>query len=170
MNITSGIFRGRKLNSPKDERTHPMGSRERLALFNSLGSLEGLTVLDAYAGSGAVGLEALSRGATHVTFIEKSRKVAEVLKENIKTLGVESQTDIIIGDVAQNLTTNYDIIIADPPYDKPLDANLLNELASHAGVFVLSHPESFNPAEINRELSSSKAYANARISIYRQNY
>ena len=87
--ITSGLFRGRELKAPQNGITHPMGSREKLALFNSLNEkIEGKIILDVFAGTGALGLEALSRGATHVTFIEADKKAAEILKQNAILLGV----------------------------------------------------------------------------------
>ena len=125
MRITSGIFRGRKLVSPNSEATHPMGDREKLALFNSLGdSIKGAVVLDLFAGSGALGLEALSRGAKDVDFVENSRKAVLSIKSNISALEVSNSTNIFAQDVKVFLDyalTNpkkYDIILIDPPYDK----------------------------------------------------
>ena len=89
--ITSGSLRGRTIRSPRSSLTHPMGAREKLALFNMIGAeLPGAVVLDAFAGSGALGIEALSRGAHLVTFIEKDLKIAENLIENLKTVGIGS--------------------------------------------------------------------------------
>ena len=100
MRITSGIFRGRKLVSPNSETTHPMGDREKLALFNSLGdSIKGTVVLDLFAGSGALGLEALSRGAKDVDFVENSRKAVLSIKSNISALEVSNSTNIFAQDV-----------------------------------------------------------------------
>ena len=125
MRITSGIFRGRKLVSPNSEATHPMGDREKLALFNSLGDdVKNATVLDLFAGSGALGLEALSRGAKDVDFVENSRKAILSIKTNLSTLEVSSSTNIFAQDVKVFLDyalanpKKYDIILIDPPYDK----------------------------------------------------
>ncbi len=125
MRITSGIFRGRKLVSPNSEATHPMGDREKLALFNSLGdSIKGAVVLDLFAGSGALGLEALSRGAKNVDFVENSRKAVLSIKSNISALEVSNSTNIFAQDVKVFLDyalanpKKYDIILIDPPYDK----------------------------------------------------
>ncbi len=125
MRITSGIFRGRKLVSPNSEATHPMGDREKLALFNSLGdSIKGAVVLDLFAGSGALGLEALSRGAKNVDFVENSRKAVLSIKSNISALEVLNSTNIFAQDVKVFLDyalanpKKYDIILIDPPYDK----------------------------------------------------
>ncbi|MBR3204787.1 RsmD family RNA methyltransferase [Candidatus Saccharibacteria bacterium] len=90
MRIISGIYKNHKLESPFSKETHPMGDREKIALFNMLesgfGSLEGTEVLDAYAGTGALGLEAISRGAKSVIFVEKSKKTAKILENNLKSL------------------------------------------------------------------------------------
>lgn len=125
MRITSGIFRGRKLVSPNSETTHPMGDREKLALFNSLGdSIKGAVVLDLFAGSGALGLEALSRGAKDIDFVENSRKAVLSIKSNISALEVSNSTNIFVQDVKVFLDyalanpKKYDIILIDPPYDK----------------------------------------------------
>ncbi len=95
MRITSGKLRSRILVSPKDKHTHPMGDREKLALFNSLDlSMKGLNVLDLYAGSGALGLETISRGSHAVTFVEKSPKAIKAIKENAELLDVSKRTRI----------------------------------------------------------------------------
>ena len=84
--VTSGKYRGRRILTP-GLGTHPMGSREKLALFNMLtGKIEGATVLDAFAGSGALGIEALSRGAFKVIFVDNSKKATEVISKNLDTL------------------------------------------------------------------------------------
>ena len=89
--ITSGKFRGRKATTPGEE-THPMGERERLALFNMISDyLPGATVLDAFAGSGALGIEALSRGASEVTFIDANKKATECIRGNLASLGLEAK-------------------------------------------------------------------------------
>lgn len=87
LRVSSGRYRGRILQSPRDSRTHPMGAREKLALFNMV-NVEQATVLDAFAGSGALGIEAISRGATSVTFVENSGKVAQAIKQNLQTLEI----------------------------------------------------------------------------------
>ncbi|MBQ8992361.1 RsmD family RNA methyltransferase [Candidatus Saccharibacteria bacterium] len=90
LRILSGKYKGLKLLSPDLKTTHPMGSREKLALFNMLSPyLAGATVLDYFAGSGALGLEALSRGAASVTFVENNQKARQVIRENCRRCGVE---------------------------------------------------------------------------------
>ena len=170
--ITSGLFRGRELKAPQNGITHPMGSREKLALFNSLSDkIEGKIILDVFAGTGALGLEALSRGAAHVTFIEADKKAAEILKQNSILLGVYEQVRIYNTKVEKiDFDSPFDIVIADPPYEyfHDLPLSVLDRLAQTAsGYFVLSHPSDFDPHAINAELLSTKAYAGSRITIFK---
>lgn len=170
--ITSGLFRGRELKSPQNGITHPMGSREKLALFNSLSDkIKGKIILDVFAGTGALGLEALSRGATHVTFIEADKKAAEILKQNSILLGVYEQVRIYNTKVEKiDFDSPFDIVIADPPYEyfHDLPLSVLDRLAQTASeYFVLSHPSDFDPHAINAELLSTKAYAGSRITIFK---
>ena len=117
--ITSGKLRGRSIKSPNSRLAHPMGSREKLALFNMIAEdLPQARVLDAFAGSGALGIEALSRGVKEVVFIEKVPKIARVISENIKSLDLLNKVEVFVGDVDNYVTSeSFDVIIADPPYD-----------------------------------------------------
>ena len=170
--ITSGLFRGRELKAPQNGVTHPMGSREKLALFNSLGDkIKDKIILDVFAGTGALGLEALSRGASHVTFIEADKKAAEILKQNAIVLGVFEQVRIYNTKAEKiDFDSPFDIVIADPPYEyfHDLPLSVLDRLAKTAReYFVLSHPSDFDPHAIDAELLSTKAYAGSRITIFR---
>lgn len=170
LRLIAGIYGGRLIKTPGTHATHPMGDRERGAIFNFLQHhLAGTQVLDAFAGSGAIGLEALSRGASHVTFLEKDPKALRTLKENIDKLGVAQQTSVTKNPAG--LKSDFDIIIADPPYDKPqyaLVVNLLDHLKL-GGYFILSHPKT-NPPPSPKHLAllSDKTYANANIKIYQK--
>ena len=170
--ITSGLFRGRELKAPQNGVTHPMGSREKLALFNSLSDkIKDKIILDVFAGTGALGLEALSRGASHVTFIEADTKAAEILKQNAIVLGVFEQVRIYNTKAEKiDFDSPFDIVIADPPYEyfHDLPLSVLDRLAKTAReYFVLSHPSDFDPHAIDAELLSTKAYAGSRITIFR---
>ena len=165
--ITSGKYRGRNIESPNSKLTHPMGSREKLALFNMIaGELDEARVLDAYAGSGALGIEALSRGAKDVVFVEKNAKICKIIRENLAKLGLSAE--VICSNVVDFTTPNlFDVIIADPPYDKfnLEDVNSLVRFLKQGGILVLSHPsEAPNIPEMT--LNSSKKYADAHISVY----
>lgn len=144
-----------------------MGAREKLALFNMIsGYLPGALVLDAYAGSGALGIEALSRGAGEVEFIEKSHVAARVIRGNLQDLGIEAE--VVTGDVAKFTTSSqFDVILADPPYDvfKVEGVRHLVQFLAKNGVLVLSHPG--EAPEIDGViLKQSRKYAGATISIY----
>ena len=170
--ITSGLFRGQKITTPGGN-THPMGEREKIALFNMINdSLPGSKVLDAFSGSGALGLETLSRGASSVVFIDNNQVSYETIKDNIKKLSIpDAQAKVIRGDVYQVLTTLdniFDIVIADPPYDQ-YDTEKLTSLSSvlsrPGGVLVLSHPGDA-PDLPHLKLLKTRQYAAAHISIY----
>lgn len=166
--ITSGKFRGQAIKSPGSKLTHPMGSREKLALFNMISEyLPDAKVLDAYAGSGALGIEALSRGAEEVVFVEKSPKISRIIRENLESLGLKSK--VYTEDTAKfTADETFDIIIADPPYDNfGIDGvKNITKFLEKDGVFVLSHPSEAPEIE-NLELQKTNKYARAFISIYK---
>jgi len=133
--IISGRFKKRKLVTPKGLTTRPTLNKVRETLFNICqGEIEGATFLDLFAGSGAIGLEALSRGAASVTFVEKDRAAFQALAENIKMLGVERETRLIKGDVFKTIEhlAAFDIIFADPPYGQGFGERLLPLIIEHA--------------------------------------
>ena len=168
--ITSGIFRGRSIASPKSNLTHPMGSREKLALFNLISDfLAEATVLDAYAGSGALGIEALSRGAKTVDFIEKTSKIAQTITNNLNSLNINNARVINIDVDKFDTTKQYDIILADPPYDNfRLNSIIrLTKYLKNGGILVLSHPSSA-PDIPDLKLTKTRKYATANITIYQK--
>ena len=166
--ITSGKLRGRSIKSPNTALTHPMGSREKLALFNMIADyLPGAKVMDAYAGSGALGIEALSRGAKEAIFIEKDARACKTIRENLKTLGIEAK--VLMMDVANYVSSEkFDVILVDPPYDKFLTGEMehLSRNLKDSGVLVISHPNE-TPELPNLESIKTRKYAGANISIYR---
>lgn len=126
MRVIAGDMRGRRLIAPKGTATRPTTDRVREALFSSLASLAGPdlgaeSVLDAFAGSGALGIEALSRGALRATFIERDKSALTALRANISTLGLDDRTRIIIGNafsLAERTVAGapFALILLDPPY------------------------------------------------------
>ncbi|MGH7476525.1 MAG: 16S rRNA (guanine(966)-N(2))-methyltransferase RsmD [Longimicrobiales bacterium] len=121
MRIIAGRWRGHGIRAPRGMDTRPTTDRVREAWFSALQpALGGARVLDLYAGSGALGLEALSRGAAHVTFVERSAGALRALRENIEKLGAAGQAEIIREDVLRYLPAlrpgAFDIALADPPY------------------------------------------------------
>ncbi|AIK96957.1 16S rRNA (guanine(966)-N(2))-methyltransferase RsmD [Candidatus Odyssella acanthamoebae] len=128
MRIIGGKNRGRKLTLPDEAYTRPTTDRIREAVFNILThhpevKLQGSQVLDGFAGSGAMGLEALSRGAIHVTFVEQQVGVAKILQKNIEVLADKSQIELIRGDLMKikRASQPMDLIFLDPPYGKGLE-------------------------------------------------
>ena len=121
--IIGGSAGGRRINAPRGSNTRPTSDRVREALFSAVeswcGSLDGLRVLDLYAGSGAVGLEARSRGAGVVTLVEHDRKTAALISDNVKSLGF-TRVDVVSATVATTLVRSpvapYDLVFLDPPY------------------------------------------------------
>ena len=165
--IISGTLGGRIIDTPKVKTTHPMGDRERSAIFNRLrGELEGKVVLDAFAGSGALGIEALSLGAKHVDFLENNPKAIATIKANLAKLNLNDSSRIVRAPQEE-----YDLIFADPPYENPqyeYIEKLLKKLKS-GGIFVLSHPETPAPLDFyGLALFSDKKYAAAHIKIYQK--
>jgi 16S rRNA (guanine966-N2)-methyltransferase len=136
--IIAGKAGGRRLETPPGDRTRPTSDRVREALFSALeswaGSLQGLRVLDLYAGSGAIGLEAWSRGAAVVTLVESDRRTADLVRRNARTLGCDADVRAASVDsvLATAPATPYDIVFSDPPYPLP-EADLAHDLALLAG-------------------------------------
>ena len=140
MRIVAGTSRGRRLVVPDGTEVRPTSDRVRESVFNALYSLddavEGAAVLDLFAGTGALGLEALSRGATHVTFIENNREAATALATNIDTLGYSSQCTVIRTDARRWLSSapHFDLAFLDPPYEFAEWESLLSRLSAGLAV------------------------------------
>lgn len=174
--ITGGEYRGRKIRTPGGH-THPMGERERLALFNTVNSLieEGLNgnaVLDAFSGSGALAIEALSRGAIFALIIEKDPKAAKVIEGNLRELGIpEDRWKISNGDIYKlryiDKPSPYRVVFMDPPYDE-YDAEKIKKLAwlvSPGAYLVLSHPGDA-PEIKGMDHFYTRKYASCYVSYY----
>ncbi len=128
MNITAGKYKGQKIQAPDENITRPTLSKVRMSVFNTLQAMidfEGASFLDMYAGSGIMGLEALSRGFSKVVMVEKDRKVYNVIKSNIKRYEKDSDIQLILGDCLKideilrrkaQSDVKFDIIYIDPPY------------------------------------------------------
>jgi 16S rRNA (guanine966-N2)-methyltransferase len=174
--VIGGEFGGRLLDAPAGRRMHPMGERIRNALFNSIGSeVQGARVLDAFAGTGAVGLEALSRGASHVTFIERDKLLQKILAGNIERLGVENRTLLVRSSVANWIETvsaqQFDIILVDPPYHDTQFSTVerLLDLLKPGALMVLSHPGKGEvPTKTGVVVVDNRSYGNADLTFYRR--
>lgn len=134
MRIIAGKYRGRNVAAPKGDITRPTGDRTRETLFNMLvsrlGSFEGLSVADLFAGSGALGIEALSRGAETCLFVEEDAQAVNALRKNIETLDLRSTTKVEQGSVMRlaPAKATYDLILLDPPYGTSAGSVALDRL------------------------------------------
>ena len=119
MRVIAGQFRSRRLKSIPGDAARPTPDRLRETLFDILAPrIEGATFLDAYAGTGAVGLEALSRGAAHAYFLERNRRALEIIRENLASLAVEARATVVTGPALLTLPRyQAEIVFLDPPYD-----------------------------------------------------
>ncbi len=178
--ITGGEFRGRYIRADIGVGTHPMGDRPRLGLMNSLmarGAITGANVLDAFAGTGALGLEVLSRGAARCDFIERYSLGCKVIRDNITTLGVDDRARVIHTDARiwgeeYNGAPKYDLILADPPYDNPQFSTvfLLSKALKQNGLMVLSYPGRVCEPKPNDGVVvvDDLCYGEATLALYRK--
>lgn len=150
MRIIAGKAKGRRLATPKTKEIRPVLDQVKESIFNILFSIEGLEVLDVFAGTGSIGLEAVSRGAKRAVFVDKSREAVGIIKENIKRCRFEKETKIIPKDVRTALPKlaekgdKFDLIFVDPPYLKDLVVQTINkihrlELLTDSGTIITEH-------------------------------
>ena len=150
MRVIAGTYKGRILKAPAWEGLRPTSDRLRETLFNVLaGRVAGARVLDVYAGTGAVGLEALSRGAAHVTFVESDRRAQALVAENLARCGIREGYAIIRASAARAFEmfrgspsfVPFDIVLLDPPYDHPAAQTLagVDALVAPGGLVVFEH-------------------------------
>lgn len=173
MRIISGTYGSRAINAPKGFKTHPMGERVRSALFNTLGDLDGKTVLDAFAGSGSLAIEAVSRGADSAVAIEPDRNAYEVLSGNLSDLQIDNVKAVKATAGAwssTNVDKKFDIILCDPPYNK-LQLSTVFALSKHLnpnGLMVLSYPgREATPNADGVVVVDNRNYGDAALAYYR---
>lgn len=174
MRITGGVWRRRLIQAPPGRNTRPTTDRVREALFSLLdarGALASSNVLDLFAGSGALGLEALSRGATQVTFVERHGPTLRVARRNAETLGATASSRFIRADVRAFLSrdnTPVELALADPPYDlkglPELPALLLPHLVP-GGLLVLEH-DARHQLDALAGFEQSRTYGGTILSIF----
>ncbi|HVV67324.1 MAG TPA: RsmD family RNA methyltransferase [Candidatus Saccharimonadales bacterium] len=174
MRIIAGNLGGRTFASPPGHKTHPMSDKVRGGLFNVLGDIAGLSVLDAFAGSGALGFEAASRGAKEVVALDADRAAQRTIAENIAALGLEGRVKLIKAAAGAWFSTTsqaFDLIICDPPYDD-LQVSLIERLGQRVksgGLLILSWPGSGEvPAFEEFEEAERKLYGDAQLVFYRK--
>ncbi len=174
--VIAGKYGGRTLDAPDRHTTHAMSERARNALFNSIAAeLAGARVLDAFAGSGSLGIEAMSRGANQVVFIEKDRIAAKIIQKNVDLLGIED-AKVIKTTVSNWMDTTenkegFDIIFADPPYNDVQFSTVtkLLGLLKPSALMVLSHPGKGEvPSRTGVVVVDNRSYGNLNLTLYRR--
>jgi 16S rRNA (guanine966-N2)-methyltransferase len=178
--IVAGSLGGRVLRAPAGAHTRPTSERVREALFSILGpppSPDGGQVLDLFAGSGALGIEALSRGAARAVFIDKARPALDTLRRNLAELGVADRSETILGDgvayLGRPAVGPFRWVFIDPPYRTELAARALAALPRSAltadAVVVVEHDRRNSPAEVYGDLlrTDSRRYGDTCLSLYR---
>jgi 16S rRNA (guanine966-N2)-methyltransferase len=175
MRIVAGRHKGRRLRAPAGEGTRPTADKVREALFSILGAVDGLDVLDLYAGSGAVGLEALSRGAASATFVESARPAVAAIRANLEAAGEEAE--VVSSEVAPWLRSAaergraFDLVFCDPPYDAAAEiAQTLTELLPRVAApqaLIVTESSKRNPLTLDLSLTDERTYGDTRIAIYR---
>jgi len=177
--VIAGKYGGRRLVVPdaSNTRTKPMGERIRNAMFNRIGDeLDGARVLDAFAGTGSVGLEALSRGAAHAVFVERDKTAQKLITTNIQTLGAGETAELVRTSVDNWLRSSepgkFDIIFADPPYDdlQLSTVSRLLGLLKPNGLMVLSHTGRGEVPNLENGIVvvDNRSYGNAHLTSFRR--
>jgi 16S rRNA (guanine(966)-N(2))-methyltransferase RsmD len=143
MRVIAGEFRSRRLKGLPGTATRPTPDRLRETLFDILGPrVESATFVDAYAGTGAVGIEALSRGASHAYFLERNRAAMEIIRENLASLGLEARATVLTGPVQLTIERcRADIVFVDPPYELEQEYAAVMEALGTAppGLVIVQH-------------------------------
>lgn len=172
LRIISGTLGGRTFNAPAGHKTHPMSEKMRGAIFNMLGDISGLTILDGYAGSGALSFEGLSRGAAMATAVEADKNAFSTIQENQTLLGTNLK--ISRANISSWLGTNpgvsFDIVLCDPPYDNLNKATLIQlaEATAPGGIVVYSLPPDSNfTLGDGYEKLAEKEYGDSTLVFYR---
>jgi 16S rRNA (guanine966-N2)-methyltransferase len=184
--VVAGEFRGRRLAAPRCARTRPTADRVREALFSMLGDVSGARVLDLYAGSGALGIEALSRGAESAVFVERDPRAVAAIERNLASIGLEQQVvkqdamRFLARAAGKNIAParaepapsrpTFDLVFCDPPYDSasglagPLAEHLPELTSEHARI--VTESDKRNPLELPFPLRTERTYGDTRIVIH----
>ena len=181
MRIIGGIFKGKKILEPQDKQTRPLKDLTKESIFNIINhsnkfsiNINKANVLDLFAGVGSFGIECLSQGASHVTFIEKYEGVLPILKKNLNNLKSEINYEIIESDILnrfefKSLKLNYDLIFLDPPYKEKALENILNTIIENKilkenGIIIIHrHKKEIDKFPKNFQLIDEKKYGISKI-------
>ena len=175
MRIISGYLKGRNFDSPGGHRTRPMSDKLKGAVFNVLGDVADLSVLDVFSGSGALAFEALSRGASSAVLLEQDRRAVVTIEKNIQSLGIEDTARLVPTYAhswsTRNKAQKFDIVFMDPPFED-LQEKALGKLSDHladGGILVLNFP-SFErpPYELQHlELVKQRKHGKSQLLFYK---
>jgi 16S rRNA (guanine966-N2)-methyltransferase len=175
MRVIAGSLRGRRIDAPRGVTTRPTSDRVRESLFDLLGPLSaGAAALDLFAGSGALGIEALSRGAARVTFVERDREALAALRRNLEALGMRGRARVVVGDALQASALApgpWRLILADPPYAGSAAARIVEEasrLLVPGGCLALEHAADVplpGPPD-SLAVWKSRRYGRTRVTLY----
>jgi len=173
--IVAGSRKGHRIDAPKGVVTRPTGDRVREALFSIVGPVEGARVLDLFAGSGALGLEALSRGASTCVFVERDRQATRVIRENLEKLRLTGAVVVERSVVAalrdeRDSRRSYDLVLADPPYEtwssQEADlAELVPAVLADDALLVVETSDRIEP-DLPLDLVTTRRYGSARITVF----
>ena len=181
MRIISGTSKGKKLYEPKDLLTRPLKDLTKESIFNIINhsnkfnvSLKGANILDLFSGTGSFGLECLSRGSKHVTFVENYKKILPILKKNITELNYQKNSEIIEKDINNNLDfkifqNQFDIIFLDPPYKERKLFEMLEKifqynLLRNKGIIIIHrHKKEVDEFQKEFEIVEKKTYGISRV-------
>jgi 16S rRNA (guanine(966)-N(2))-methyltransferase RsmD len=172
MRIIAGSHRGRRIAAPKGRDTRPTSDRVRENAFNLIGPVDGAAVLDLFAGSGALGLEALSRGAARATFVESDREACRVINANLDRLGLRAT--VLCQDAVRVVAQEpgrFDLVLCDPPYDYDATrlAPHLARLLSGDGLLVWESSSRLEaPAVPGLRERTTRTYGSARLTLFEQ--
>jgi 16S rRNA (guanine966-N2)-methyltransferase len=177
--VLTGTIKGRKLKVPKGRAIRPTTSRIKKSIFDTLGDLYGLRVLDIFAGSGGLGIESLSRGASHVTFVEKDPGVFKLMRDNVASCGFLDKADMICDDYERGTKrlgkegSKFDIVFIDPPYSlyekkEVLDfVNLVTNCVDYGSIIIIEH-ERILTAEDKGFSRVTRSFGGTKVSYFKR--
>ena len=180
MRVLTGNLRGRVITYKPNPRLRPTADKTRKAIFDTLqGQLENKTALDLFSGTGALGFEALSQGASFVTFVEIERSQGAAIKNNLSKLGLSQKSEVIIGNALRTIEKlsrdkkEYDFIFMDPPYEigmgeKAMAALVKSSILKKDSLIILECRDSEALPNIDLKVLKDKIYGDTRIMIYRR--
>lgn len=180
MRVIAGRLKGRTFAAPRGLRTRPTTDRVREALFSILGEMSGKNVVDLYAGSGSLGIEALSRGAVQCTFVEGAKGAVKVLRDNLARLALEQQCSVLAVRVQRSYPlllkrAPFDLVLCDPPWTdirtatQALGTTLRPDLYSAQSTIVIGHPRAYDlamPTATGLRFEEARTWGDAKLSFF----